>query len=441
MGKREAVGGSRLPAIVVGVMAAAAFGPYTPFLVGGVRTEQFAVYALAFVLFPFLLFRAKPYLSVLLPWMLLIIVAVTAGIPPTAHGLVYASGSLVSSADNLVLPLAVMLLVWAVVPPAKAIKALVLFATITIWASVTNALISIVGTRMDLSPFLRVFWSGSDGETTAERAAQLGRFSGIFNQPAEAGVIYGLAGLLAIWRYRHKPRLMLAILGIISVGGLLSVSKIFIFGGLPLILLYLWLSRSGTGRIGLVFSTGLVVLGVAQSGLFQQWIGFNYLARLFAPVQNQSTIEFYSAGRWNEDAETLETFSAVLRTRPLTGFGISGLDVPYDSAWTEAIVLAGIFGLFLLGIVFVALFRMALRIGNADLRLLGLLTVAFLIGSSLGLPDLTANRVATVVWLLLGILCLVSKSATRKPAPRGAEPGARGVTRADAVKVPVTIPR
>lgn len=416
----------RFPLFVVGFLTLAAFGPY---VTGSIRTEQLAVYGVTAILLPLTFVLIRPYLPLLLAWVGLIVVALLGLIPPTAHSSIHPPASMSSGIDNLVLPLAVMLLLWSVVPVAAAGPALRVVAALTAWGAALNGVLSIIGTRTDLSPYLRFFWGASGGETTAERAAQLGRLSGVFNQPAEAGVVYGIAGLLAVWRFKDKPKTLILLLSLICVGGMLCVSKVFILGGAPLILFYLWKSRRAGGKLGIVFSTAVVAVGVAQSGLLQQWVGFNYLARLFTPAQDQGLVEFYSAGRWNSDAGMMDVFATVMQNRPVTGFGIQGLVVPYDSAWTEAVVLAGVFGLILLGLVYLCVWRVARRIQDAGVRMLASFVAVFLVGASLGIPSLTVNRAATLVWVVLGLLCLIAKEAKPLVAAEDDERGARAAAR------------
>lgn len=421
----------RFPLFIVGLLTLATFGPY---VTGSIRTEQLAVYGVAA---PILLLTAftlvRPHLPILLAWAALIMVALLGLIPPTAYSSNYLPANMFSSIDNLALPLFVMLLLWSVVPAAAAGPALRVAAAVTAWGAALNGALSIIGTRTDLSTYLRFFWGASGGETTAERAAQLGRLSGIFNQPAEAGVVYGLAGLLAVWRFKDKPKTLILLLSLICVGGMLCVSKVFILGGAPLILFYLWKSRSIGGKLGVMFCTAVVAVGVAQSGLFQEWSGFNYLARLFTPAQDQGLVEFYSAGRWNSDAGMVDVFDTVMRTRALTGFGIQGLSVPYDSAWTEAAVLAGVLGMVLLGLVYMGVWRVARRIPEAGVRTLGSFVAVFLAGASLGIPSLTANRAATLVWVVLALLCLAAKEGQNNQASRTMTKGMR-------VDAPVPLP-
>lgn len=403
----------RFATFLIVVMTLAAFGPY---LVGGIRTEQAVVYGALALLFPMVLMHVRPYFPIIILWALIVFVAVLGLIPPTPHSAVYQPSGVVSTLDNYLLPAVVMILVWSAVRESQPRQVLQTFAAVTVWLTALNGLISAIGTRVDLSGVLRRFWGAGYGETTAERAAELGRLSGIFNQPAEAGVMYGIAGLLAVWRYRERPKIMILLLALICVGGLLCVSKVFILGGLPLILLYLWRSKTGAGKLGALFSVAAVGLGVSATGLLQQWTGYNYLARLLTPAEDQGLIEFYSAGRWNEDSFVAQLFDTVMAVRPLTGFGAAGLDVPYDSAWTEVVVVSGLIGMALMASVFVMIFRMARRLDDPDLRRLATFTAVFLFGASFGIPALTANRVATVTWILLGLLALIAKETQQEAA-------------------------
>lgn len=403
----------RFPLLLVAAIAAATFGPY---LIGSVRTEQLAVYGAGALLLPLTFIHVRPYLPVFLSWLTIIVVALIGLIPPTAHDVIK-PGNALSSLDNLALPVAVMLVVWAIVPADMVRPVLRAVAVVIVCGAAANGVLGIIATSTDISAYMRPFWSGSAGETTAERAAQLGRFSGIFNQPAEAGVVYGLAGLLAVWAFRRKPKIMLLLLTLISIGGMLCISKVFILGGLPLILIYLWLSRSGAGKLGVILGAAALTAGVVQTGLFQQWTGMNFLARLFAPAENHGFIEFYSAGRWNEDAGMVDLLDSVMRASPLTGFGIQGLEgIPYDSAWTEVAVLAGFMGVVLLAAVYLALISMARKIADGELRVLATFITVFLLGASLGIPSLTVNRASTVVWVVLSLLCTAALQSRREAA-------------------------
>lgn len=397
---------------VVVAVACAAFGPY---VFGPLRTEQLAVYGLMAALLPFRLIhlRTAGGLKLLIAWAAVILVALLEVVFPSDFHAMWDSGQVLAGLDNLVLPLAVMLLVWSTVSREHAPGLLRTVGRVVVWLAALNGLLAVLQTRTNLSPYLAMFWGSgeNDGPSTSYNAATLGRFSGIFNHPAEAGVVYGLAGLLAIYLYKTQNRKLFLALTLIVVGGLISVSKVFILGGLPLIVIYLWRSRTVGGKAGFLVTSLLVAGGISQTGWFQSWSGFTYLTRLLVPAQDQGLVEFYTAGRWNEGSTLTSVIDEVMRVSPLWGVGAGGWKVPYDSGWTEVLVVAGIFGAVLHGIVFLGI----LAIGRGTLdparRRLALFVAVFLIGADLGIASLTANRVATIVWLILALLVLAAKQA------------------------------
>ncbi|EMF0159430.1 hypothetical protein OPR95_001757, partial [Enterococcus hirae] len=87
----------------------------------------------------------------------------------------------------------------------------------------------------DLSVINIYFWG--DGDSVAARALTNGRYSGIFNQPVESGTIYSIG--IFCWYYlsRRKNNIKsfdMITLILLIVGGTMSVSKIFLFIGLPI---------------------------------------------------------------------------------------------------------------------------------------------------------------------------------------------------------------
>lgn len=391
-------------------MVGAAFGPY---LVGSIRTEQVAVYALTVVVIV-----ALPRLVVPTTGSLLLVG--TSGVllvglfgvllPPSSEGPLE-QGRLLGGIDNLALPVAVLLIVWCLVSPPSAPRLLVTGSKVIVWGMALNGAVSIVSTRTSLVSSLRPFWGELPVGTltgVAERASQLGRFSGIFNQPAEAGLMYGLAALLTVYSYGGNRPKMLFALCLITAGGLISVSKIFILLGLPLTLWYLWRSQTLSRRLGLLVTLPLIVLGTAQSGLFQGWSGLNYLGRLLAPAENASLIEFYSAGRFASGSSVNNVITSALDVSPITGVGADGWAVAYDSGWAEVLVVSGLVGAAFHVLTLASLLLLARRTIDPRRRALTLYVTILLIGADLGIPALTANRAATAIWTCLALLALAN---------------------------------
>lgn len=399
---------TRLGAFVVTALAIATFGPY---VLGGLRTEQIVLYGLAVPLVIFLL----PFISLrgglrfLIPWSLYVIVALLGAIFPSRLIPPHLPGELFAGLDNILAPLALMLLIWVAVAISDAARLLLRVCKIVAVAMAANGVVSIIATRVDISPLMRPFWSTADGGTVAELAAQLGRYSGIFNQPAEAGALYGLAGIAAIYAWKQRPALLAVVLVLITVGGMISVSKVFVIGGLPFVLAY-WVWTQRTRVAAVVFAIGIAILGVMQSGLLDSWIGFNYLARLINPEGDGGFLAFYTAGRLAQGSTFTNLVDSALAYSPLTGVGAGGWAVPYDGAVAEALVVGGIIGLILYGTVIVAMFTLSGRGAPKETRLFAFFIAVVTAGACLGFSPLTANRVSTIVWLMIALLVLVRRA-------------------------------
>ena len=130
----------------------------------------------------------------------------------------------------------------------------------------------------------------------------------------------------------------------------------------------------------------------------------------------------YTAGRYGAGGSLGPAVSDVLHASPWYGFGAGGLATAYDSLWVQVLVLADV-----AGVVFaaVALLMLAFRLWclrgvtrPAEWRLAGAVLV-LAVAASLRLPSLTANRDATLLWLVLGILIAAQPRAGARPVSSG----------------------
>ncbi|QCR19028.1 hypothetical protein [Agrococcus sp. SGAir0287] len=407
----SAIAPGRGQRVLMVVIAVATFGPY---VVGSIRTEQLVVYGLLVLTLPFALPRLQTRggLRLLVPWALYALVASLSLLPGPSSIAPYPAGSLLAGYDNVLLPLAILLLVWTLVPAERALVALRAFAAAVAVGAAANAVLAMIGVVVDLSPLLRPFWTGDGSDSVAVLAAELGRLGGVFNQPVEAGIVYGIGGLCAVYVWRERPVLLATLVAIITIGGLLSVSKAFILGAMPFVLLaWLW-SQRGHRRVVALLVGLLALLAVLQSGLVERWAGFDYLTRLLDP--SGGLLDFYSAGRFAERSTFSEVVDAALAHSPLVGVGPGGWAVAYDGAVAEALVVAGVLGLALYAATMLGILSLA-RTGGEEGRFALLLGIVVL-GGCLGFSPLTANRVATIVWVLAALLVLVRAHRQEAPA-------------------------
>lgn len=391
----------------------AAFGPYVG--LPGVRTEQVAVYTLCGLGLAFFcwLHLRPPVAGVVVCTLLALQVGLAAfGAWSPPSGLpAFVRGDLTAGVDNLLLPLAVIALAWMAAGSGRHVHRVLEAAAATLVVlACGNAVLATASIGGDLVGFLGAFWSdGPASGSVAARAAELGRYSGIFNQPAEAGQMYSMALLAALWLFRVRPARLAVAAVVITVGGILTVSKIFLLVGLPVAA---WqILAVSTGRQRRLAATAAVLaagFGAARLGWLPTWAGTDYLLRL-VDGGDRGAVDLYTAGRLGGQSTLRSVAESVLASSPWFGFGASGLTVAYDNGWVEALVVAGLFGAAtytaVLAVLAAAWWRRRTVVDKAWSRFSGGL-VLVLVGASMGLPALTANRVATVSWLLVTLLLL-----------------------------------
>lgn len=394
-----------------------------PYLLPGVRTEQVAVYGLAVVMAalygPFM--RIPPAAAwALIAWSLYVVVVAIGAIAPPFNNSGYQQSPPAAGLDNALLPVAVIILVAGLVASGGDPCQLLQRGAATIVAILCVNTIAAVAQLQYGVEFTAWFGGDPGRESVSELAAQLGRYSGLINQPAEAGVLYSIAGLCALYCLDRRPQLLAGSLTLIVVGGVLTASKVFLIGGLPLIAIAFLRLRGG--RAARMMSAAVIALsaGAAIGAEFlARWSGLDFVLKLAPGVSGENALALVTANRYEVGGGgTLEGVARAVFSGPWAfGFGANGLTVPYDSGWVEALVAAGVFGVAAQVTAFLLLWRewrTAPR--SAERTFLGY-AIVLLLGSSLGLPSLTANRVATVVWLLLTCLlfaCHLQREALRR---------------------------
>ncbi|MGO1544574.1 MAG: O-antigen ligase family protein [Gulosibacter sp.] len=391
---------------LIAIINIATFGPY---LSANIRTEQLAVYGFVLLLTPLILRRSVPSmgLAFMLPWIAYVLISLVGIAAPTRVSAAFASGSVLAGLDNVLLPLVIMLLIWAAIPIDDAESMFLLVLKIVAVAMAFNGALAIMSTWLELSPILQPFWGGSGEFYVAANSEQMGRYTGIFNQPAEAGALYGIAGLATVYAWRHRMLWQLLLITLISLGGLLSVSKIFVLGALPIVLIYWIWSQRGHRKLTLLVGLVTMIFTILMSGILANWTGAEYLGRLFE-TQDGGLLDLYSAGRFTEDSMFNTVVAEALRVNPISGVGASGWQAPYDGFIAEALVVGGIVGLLCQLAVLAGLFWLSWRLAGRE-RIFAFLFAVLTVGAGLGFAPLTANRVSTISWLIIALLVLIAQ--------------------------------
>jgi 4-amino-4-deoxy-L-arabinose transferase-like glycosyltransferase len=262
------------------------------------------------------------------------------------------------------------------------------------------------------------------GFSVWQNAASMGRISGIFNQPMEAGIAYSIG--LTAWMYWFSTTKRIGVwkavlLCGIVIGGAMSVSKVFILGGVPLGIFYFaWGYRiRALIRPKFIISALLIVgfLVPISLVLMSKWIGTQFFLRLFEAksLPDRNLIAIYSAGRFGSDESSVtQLFSLTFREAPFCGFGFGAFS-PLDNGYLEFFYQGGFVALFIYVVILFILSSHAVRFYNLarnECRLLFIL-IFLIIGAGFGAPVFTINRSSIFLWALI-VLSISASSFSNK---------------------------
>lgn len=339
-------------------------------------------------------------------------------------------GQTLAGIDNYLIPLASIILAGHWLASHRSPRRLLdsVAAGIVI-GTAASAIFASVGLWTDITPVGRVFWGSLDTATDSGSQKSIdmysfGRIVGFFAQPAESGAAYGLGILSCVYlmeRCHSHPiyRWLTTIaFGLLTLGGILAVSKIFLFIALPVAVGLLLSRRDASARRSIFLALGAVTLFRFASPVTNDWEGTKRIEGLLSGG-NGEFITYYTAGRFGSNSQILELVEYVLRTSPWFGYGASGLNRPQDSAVAEIMVVGGLVGLILLisilTLVCYTLFQS--RPGRSpEIRRLGIATFILIVGASAGVPALTANRVSGPLWILLTVIAFARWPVPTPPA-------------------------
>jgi len=354
--------------LILAFLLWSAMGPYI-FPELGLRVEHFIMYGLLS------LFALKTRFEIFFPkdrnilmlyalfimlFLITILVTVSSNYHPSFR-------KVIADSENYIQPIALIALTFHCIKNLQANELLsvleMIIRTIIIILSL-NALLAAssiyFGTWM--IDFFNVGGEYEGGyRSVAAGAATQGRFSGIFNQPFEAGVAYGscllLIVLLQILRVntihiRTSRRFLNLGLLFVFLGGFLSVSKVFFPLAIFVVLLFLYLNKNRF--IKMLFSKRAVInlvlfyvpAFVFVVYIFDNWSGLNYLLRLVNFIgADVDVIELFTAGRFSyTDSGQSVVADKLSDINLIVGYGLGSIQAP-DNAYLEILFFGGIIGL------------------------------------------------------------------------------------------------
>jgi len=438
---------NRLPQLLI----LGAFGPYL-ILNFGLRAEQVMCYCLFILFLPKLISLHRIKLdrvtfSIALIWVGIIVLSILASF---AVSKTYAPTlkEFLAGMDNKLLPLCILLTVGAwqfnqinrqginllrdTLSKCALLLGFMLFIN-TLFGLMTGFDIAQIPFGFNVKDFLSHFWTSSLStelsDSVAARALTAGRQTGIFNQPFEAGVMYSTGLLLYMYRYKIMKRINwydILLLVFLIIGGLLSLSKVFVVLGTSLCFIYFLQTAKIQQLIVKCFMLCIVVI----SGFFlilhitsESWLGIDILKNwlMMSDKSNDSLMVLYSGGRFGTGLVSA-FFSTIWNISPFIGVGFGNIGWPMDNGYFDMYKHGGIPALILYVILIVKLLHYSLKssfIANfpEEASLLRFFVI-FLIIAGLGAPVFTVNRVSTIIWLLIGLILPYVRLKAPRYAPR-----------------------
>jgi hypothetical protein len=397
-----------------------------PYLFSGFRAEQVFIYASALIcllwakkLLPGL--RPSPVLGLVLLAVPLVVGSI---VYLTKQGLtIYLVNLPLANLDNATSTIAIVIVSWAWVARVGKTRVMQLFSASMVFSLAVAGLIAVVHQfyLSIIEPLLDQFVDPRGySESVSILAASMGRTSGIFNQPAEAGIAFS-AGLLACFalismRF-HQPILWSFCAVPIIAGGLVSASKIFLLIGFPLtVILILFMS---TWRLRFTYVAVLATITIIDASILfvNGWRLNSYLINSY--VNTENPLSGITAGRVGADSALTPLFKEVEKENPFVGLGIEGIPFPVDSQVSETLMISGYLGTGAIALFFLLLLTRWIKLlkisDKAQFVFIGSL-LALVTASAVGIPSLSSNRSSALILVLLAsyLLCGSRRPVTKE---------------------------
>ena len=294
---------------------------------------------------------------------------------------------------------AFMLIAFPVVLPQDANCSVLAAKAITVAGALTGAFTAATLVSSFAADLLPLWVQGGEGGTWLS-SQDVGRYTGIFNQPIEAGIFYSVALISAVhtWRYSTFPRMIIIVcIAAIIFGGSASLSKNFIVLGFGAALGYAFMSGLLSRSLALALSVPILI----ASPMALEKVNLSYIRSLQDLYYQGGFLAALSAGRFGtEDGSVSILFDLLVSSGGwITGKGL-GSQLPLDNGFIEYFYQGGIVALvgYLLTLSVFSYIGWRNR-RRADGRLL-LVLAGYIWLASTGGPVLTANRAGVEIVLL-----------------------------------------
>jgi len=419
--------------IFFSVLIASAFGPYV--VAGaGIRTEHALIYPCVAIflmssrwsiVWPKSITVLFTVLAIEMGWLAVVTFIIGLGsnidAPPTLK--------VVSHFENVVQPLAVIVLVMLIYQkhPRQINRALLNKVALTIiLLLVCNTIVAGASIFVDLAGVMDPFYASSafSPDSAWQDHMVMDRYTGIYNMPFVSGVSYSLGILLWAYRVRIAGSIgsidLMLLIGL-ALGGLLSVSKVFIIGGVLVFLVYLRplniiTNSFRSAALSIIAISVTLLVGVPWLGSLEDIETFDRVMQYLTAWQNSDDLlAVYTANRLVPgESIIIPLFVEAWQEAPVAGFGLAASTM-LDNGYLEAFYQGGLIALlaYLTGLAIIVGRGWQLWSARIEEGRLLIAIGVLVIGANIGATATSANRFSVLLWVTITLLFLTGERAFR----------------------------
>jgi hypothetical protein len=398
--------------LILNIIIISSLGPYIGL---GLRAEHVFIYgffAIVLIMFFFKTRLNKTLLYLLVPLLFSFLVTISFDF---LTGSKIRQGNIFSNIDNLLQPVLLIFVLSYFMNKSFTDDDFKIIIKVIIIIAMIAGLISILTMFIDFEFILKFFISDIEGEESLwKQVLSLGRYTGMFSQPLEAGIFFSGSIFSLIFMkkvYGLNTWYFSVAFLIIFVAGFISLSKNFYLLGLGMaFFLYGQLSHWSIKKY---FSIILIFLGIIVSFFLFFINDFgNYFNSILGLYESNGFASAITGGRFggSESTDVELLFKKFINEGFFTGFGL-GTHLPLDNGFLEFAYQGGVFSLlgYLIFLCYLLIISLKSRTNSAKFLLILAFYVFF---SSIGGPVLTANRGnIIIIFLICGTITLSNKTS------------------------------
>lgn len=331
--------------------------------------------------------------------------------------------------ENYLQPIALIIIVMVFVRnnTAKQIEQLIgMLCRTFIILLLLNTIIILIDRFYDISSWI-TYWFITERSHVSALARLNERYSGIFDQPIDAGTSYSLG--IVVWVYLFRKNYIRGLkdylsLAVIFIGGFFPSSKAYFFCGIPLFFIYLIWGKTKNYSLLKIINWRMIVLiffAICSAYLLSimDIIKFDKFTSYFDTTLYQQTniLSRITATRYGsgEESRIVQNYNYVKQYSLLYGVGFAGGITALDSAFMEFFVQGGVVaGIIYIAVILTISLHGLVNYKNYEECHLLLIVSIIIVGAGLGSAIITMNRFSVIMWALVVLIFIYCKKCNNQ---------------------------